>query len=116
MGWGMPGGWELGDFPVPGSHGLSHPPARSREAGGHWERPNPRHQAPHWRCAKARPGHGSTGGSSSVGPMAAEAGLWGAGGQPCSGVTGAGADGPRGLPWGPGLWAGWGNPREAGQG
>lgn len=51
-----------------------------------------------------------------MGPMAAEAGLWGAGGQPCSGVTGAGADGPRGLPWGPGLWAGWGNPREAGQG
>jgi len=39
-------------------------------------------------------------------PWPGRAGLWGAGDQPCCGVTGAGADGPGGLEWGPGLRAG----------
>ena len=39
-------------------------------------------------------------------PWAGRAGLWGAGDQPCCGITGAGADSPGGLRWGPGPWAG----------
>lgn len=43
--------------------------------------------------------------------------LWGAGDQPCFSTTETETDGPGGLTWGPGLWAGWGwSHREAGQG
>lgn len=38
-------------------------------------------------------------------------GLCRAGDQPCSGVTGVGTDGLWGLKWGPGPWAGWGEPQ-----
>jgi len=44
------------------------------------------------------------------------AGLWGAGDWPCWDFTGAGAGDPRGVTWGPGLWAGWGEPGGAGIG
>jgi len=39
----------------------------------------------------------------------------GAGGWPCCSVTGAGADGPRGLTWGPGLQAAAGTPMMLGR-
>ena len=42
------------------------------------------------------------------GPWLGRTRLWGAGDRPCCGITGTGADGPGGLTWGPGLWAGWG--------
>lgn len=42
--------------------------------------------------------HGPTGGLGLVGPRAAVE----TGDQPCCGISGAGADGPRGLPWSPG--------------
>jgi len=44
------------------------------------------------------------------------AGLWGAADQPCCRLAGAGADGPSGLKWGPGTWAGWGETRGSTQG
>jgi len=45
-----------------------------------------------------------------------QAGLWGAGDRPCCSIAGAGTNSPRGLKWGPGLWAGEGSPRELGRG
>jgi len=54
---------------------------------------------------------GLRGGPAQQGPWPGRAGLWGAGDRPCCGIAGAGADGPRGLTWGPGAWAGWGEPR-----
>jgi len=45
------------------------------------------------------------------------AGLWRAAARPCCSITGAGADVPRGLTWGPGPWPGLRQPqRDAGQG
>lgn len=88
----LPGIWDH-----TGTQGLaarSHPttPSRSSTAGGHPGCPRPRHQAPPWgwtgtlahRWSWLSGAHGW-------------AGLWGAGGQCCCCVTGAGTDGPRGA-------------------
>jgi len=47
-----------------------------------------------------------------VGLWLSRAGLWGAGDQPCWGISGAEADSPVGLKWGPGTWAGRWEPQE----
>ena len=108
--WGLPMG--------PSGQGLAArahttTPLRSRAAGGHWS--SPRHQAPSWgrEQAKAGQGRGPAGRPKSADPMAGQgrAGLWGTGDQPCCAVTGAGAGSTRGLTWGAGPWAGWGEPQ-----
>jgi len=94
----------------PGSHGLSHPQAGAGQPGSN--RAAPALGAGHL-CGDRdglKPGQhvGPVGGPSSATSTARQGRLWRAGDWPCCGITGAGADGPVRLTWGPGLWAGWG--------
>ena len=84
----------------PGGQG----PARSRAAGGTGAAPAP--GIGHLPGHRPRLGWdvGLRVGPARRGPLLGRAGLWGAGDQPCRGITGAGDDGPGRLKWVPGLW------------
>lgn len=72
--------------------------------GGSQGSPSPGHQAPPWGRDGPRLGWDISPRVGLVlwGPQLSITGLWWAGDWPCRSITGAGADGPEGLKWGPG--------------
>ena len=94
---------------APSGQGLAaraHPtaPAKSRAAGGTGTAPALSSRRLPGDRDGTRPGRevGPWVSLARWGPWAGRAGLWGTGERPCCSVTGAGADGPGELKWGPG--------------
>lgn len=96
VGWGQPVAVCPGR---PWQPGLAHRPSQERAAEEHRGSPRASHRAPPGDRDRPKPGQDTS--PAQWGPWPGRAGLQGAGAQP--GMPGAGAEGPRGLTWGPGL-------------